>query len=285
VKYFPRQQALSLVGMFLLSSMVVCVMVGPFFYRTSPFHIDFRLSLLPPSFDHPFGTNDLGQDVLARVLIGGRVSLAVGLCSMTVACVVGTSIGTLSGFVGGVLDMLLMGLTDLFLSLPMLPLLLLIMYLFRETLAGFLGPEYGVFLLIVVVIGGLTWMPVARLVRASVLSVRTMDFVIAARVSGASSLHLVWHHILPNVVSPVIVAAALSVSWAIITESTLSFLGLGFPPDTPSWGRMLFEAKEYLDIAPHMAIFPGIVVFLTVLSTHFIADGIQGALNPRLRSF
>jgi peptide/nickel transport system permease protein len=174
-----------------------------------------------------------------------------------------------------------MWLTDLFLSLPALPLLLLVIYLFRDALKATFGTEGGVFVMIVVVIGGLRWMPVARLVRAQFLSLREKEFVEAARALGASKVRQVVRHILPNALGPVIVAATIDVAAAIIAESTLSFLGLGFPPDIPTWGRILYDAKDYLDIAPHWALFPGAAIFLTVLSINFIGDGLRDALDPR----
>jgi peptide/nickel transport system permease protein len=174
-----------------------------------------------------------------------------------------------------------MWLTDLFLSLPQLPLLLLVIYLFRDILKGLVGPEGGVFILIVLVIGGFRWMPVARLVRAQFLSLREKEFVEAARALGASNIRLVVRHILPNAVGPVIVAGTIDVAAAIIAESTLSFLGLGFPPDIPTWGRLLFDAKDYLDIAPHWALFAGGAIFITVIAINFIGDGLRDALDPR----
>jgi peptide/nickel transport system permease protein len=174
-----------------------------------------------------------------------------------------------------------MWLTDLFLSLPQLPLLLLIIYLFRDALTEVVGPELGVFILIVVIIGGFNWMQVARLVRAQFFSLREKEFVEAARALGASRMRLVLRHILPNALGPVIVAATIDIAAAIIAESTLSFLGLGFPPDVPTWGRLLFDAKDNLDFAPHWAIFPGAMIFLTVLSINFIGDGLRDAFDPR----
>jgi peptide/nickel transport system permease protein len=174
-----------------------------------------------------------------------------------------------------------MWLTDLFLSLPQLPLLLLIIYLFRQPLTAVVGPEMGVFILVVSVIGAFNWMPVARLVRAQFLYLREKEFVDAARASGATSLGLVLRHILPNALGPVIVAATIDVAAAIIAESTLSFLGLGFPPDIPTWGRLLFDAKDNLDFAPHWALAPGLAIFLTVVSINFVGDGLRDAMDPR----
>jgi len=215
------------------------------------------------------------------MLYGGRISLTVGLAAMLVAIVAGTLVGAIAGISVGAVDAALMWLTDLFLSLPQLPLLLLMIYLFRQPLKQLVGPELGVFILIVAVIGGLRWMPVARLVRAQFLSLREKEFVEAARALGVSSLRLVMRHILPNALGPVIVAGTIDVAAAIIAESTLSFLGLGFPPDIPTWGRILFDAKDYLDIAPHWALFPGAAIFLAVLTINFIGDGLRDALDPR----
>jgi peptide/nickel transport system permease protein len=215
------------------------------------------------------------------MLYGGRISLAVGLTAMVVGVVVGTVVGAIAGISRGAIDMTLMWLTDLFLSLPQLPLLLLVIYLFREPLKQLVGPEFGVFILIVAVIGCFRWMPVARLVRAQFLSLREKEFVEAARALGASKLRQVVRHILPNSLGPVIVAGTVDVAAAIIAESTLSFLGLGFPPDIPTWGRILYDAKDYLDIAPHWAVFAGAAIFLTVLSINFIGDGLRDALDPR----
>jgi peptide/nickel transport system permease protein len=174
-----------------------------------------------------------------------------------------------------------MWVTDLFLSLPQLPLLLLVIYLFRDSLKAVVGAEAGVFILIVTVIGIFRWMPVARLVRAQFLSLREKEFVEAARALGASTTRQVVRHILPNAFGPVIVAATIDVAVAIIFESTLSFLGLGFPPDIPSWGRLLYDAKDYLDIAAHWALFPGGAIFLAVLSITYLGDGLRDALDPR----
>jgi peptide/nickel transport system permease protein len=205
----------------------------------------------------------------------------VGIAAMSMAILVGVTIGAIAGISRGAVDAALMWLTDLFLSLPQLPLLLLLIYLFRDRLKAVFGPEVGVFILIVLVIGGFRWMPVARLVRAQFFSLREKEYVEAARALGASTTRQVVRHILPNTLGPVIVAGTIDVAAAIIAESTLSFLGLGFPPDIPTWGRILFDAKDYLDIAPHWAMFPGTAIFLAVLTINFIGDGLRDALDPR----
>ena len=236
---------------------ILSVLFMPFVYTVPINEIDFTARLKGPSLAHPFGTDDLGQDLLARMLYGGRISLAVAFAAMVVAIVVGTVVGAIAGMSRGWVGPALMWLTDLFLSLPPLPLLLLVIYLFRDSLKAVFGPEGGVFILIVLVVGGLRWMPAARLVRAQFLSLREKEFVEAARALGASKVRQVVRHILPNALGPVIVAATVDVAAAIIAESTLSFLGLGFPPDIPSWGRILFDAKDYLDIATALGDVPG----------------------------
>jgi peptide/nickel transport system permease protein len=276
-----RRHRLAMIGATVLALMVLAVITGPLVYRVPIDDIDFKAKLRGPSWAHPLGTDDLGQDILARILYGGRISLAVGVVAMLIGISVGTTIGAVAGQVGGAVDNALMRLTDLFLSLPQLPIFLLVVYLFREPFKKVLGPELGPFVLIVAVIGGLRWMPVARLVRAQFLSLREKEFVEAARALGVPTARQVVRHVLPNALGPVIVAGSLDVAAAIILESTLSFLGLGFPPDIPTWGRILFDAKDNLDFAPHWAIFPGTAIFLAVLSINFIGDGLRDALDPR----
>ncbi|MGH7040130.1 MAG: ABC transporter permease [Stellaceae bacterium] len=276
-----RRHRLAVAGAVVLLAMIGAVLIGPFLWRVPIGQIDFATRLAGPSWTHPLGTDNLGQDLLARMLYGGRISLAVGFAAMLVALIAGTAIGALAGTARGALDMALMWLTDLFLSLPQLPLLLLIIYLFREALVKRVGTQFGIFLLIVTVIGGFRWMPVARLVRAQFLSLREKEFVEAARALGASQWRQVTRHILPNSLGPVIVAGTIEVANAIIAESTLSFLGLGFPPDIPTWGRQLYDAKDYLDIAPHWAMCAGGAIFLAVLAINFVGDGLRDALDPR----
>jgi peptide/nickel transport system permease protein len=276
-----KRHRLAVVCTFVLGFIVLAVLLGPWIWRVPINEIDFTARMQGPSWAHPLGTDDLGQDLLARMLYGGRISLAVGLAAMLIAISVGVVVGAVAGMSKGPVDVFLMWLTDLFLSLPQLPLLLLIFYLFNDTLKKWVGAEMGVFILVVAVIGGLRWMPVARLVRAQFLSLREKEFVEAARALGASPWRQVTVHILPNAMGPVIVAATIDVAAAIIAESTLSFLGLGFPPDIPTWGRILFDAKDHMDIAPHWALFPGLLIFITVLTINYIGDGLRDAYDPR----
>ncbi len=272
---------LAMVGTIVLLALTLATLIGPLVYSVPIADIDFTVKLQGPSLAHPFGTDDLGQDLLARILYGGRISMAVGLAAMLIAIVLGTVIGALAGFFGGIFDSVLMRLTDLFLSLPQLPLLLLVVFLFRDRMRQAFGPELGIFLLIVSVIGGLRWMQPARLVRASFLALKETEFVEAARCVGVPNGWLIVRHLLPNALSPVIVAATLGVGSAILAESAISFLGLGFPPDMPTWGRLLSDASDYLDLAPHWALFPGLMIFLAVISINYIGDGLRDALDPR----
>ena len=276
-----KRHRLAYWSLWLLALLVVAVLLGPLVYKVGINDIDFQARLQGPSLKHPLGTDDLGRDLLARMLYGGRISLAVGLAAMLMAITVGVIIGALAGISRGWVDTALMWLTDLFLSLPQLPLLLLLIFLFRDPLKAMFGLEVGLFVLIVVVIGGLRWMPVARLVRAQFFSLREKEFVEAARALGASTSRQVVRHILPNSLGPVIVAATIDVAAAILAESTLSFLGLGFPPDVPTWGRILYDARDYMDFAAHWALFPGLAIFITVLTINFIGDGLRDALDPR----
>jgi peptide/nickel transport system permease protein len=276
-----RRHRLAIFGAAMLAIIVFAVAIGPLIYRVPINEIDFKAKLKTPSWAHPMGTDDLGQDILARMLYGGRISLAVGVAAMLIAVTVGTAVGAVAGQAGGSVDNVLMRITELFLAIPQLPILLLIVYLFRNSMTKALGPELGLFIMIVVVIGGRGWMPVARLVRAQFLSLREKEFVEAARGLGARPVRQIARHILPNALGPVIVAGSLDVATAILLESTLSFLGLGFPPDIPTWGRILADAKDNLDFAPHWAIFPGTAIFLTVLSINYLGDGLRDALDPR----
>jgi peptide/nickel transport system permease protein len=276
-----RRHRLAVASAVILLVMVFAVGFGPLLWRVQINEIDFASQLQGPSWTHPLGTDDLGQDLLARMLYGGRISLAVGLAAMLVSVVVGTIVGSFAGVSHGLTEIALVWLIDLFLSLPQLPVLLLLIYLFRDSLKQLVGQELGIFILVVAGIGAFRWMTVARLVRAQFLALREKEFVEAARALGASTFRQVVRHILPNALGPVIVAGTIDVAAAIIAESTLSFLGLGFPADIPTWGRILYDAKDNLDIAPHWALFAGGAIFLAVLIINFIGDGLRDALDPR----
>ncbi len=279
-KRFKRHR-LAYWSLWVLCLLVLAVLIGPIFYKVGINDVDLQARLAEPSAKHWMGTDDLGRDLLARVLYGGRISLAVGMAAMLMAIIVGVFIGSVAGMARGWVDAALMWVTDLFLSLPQLPLLLLLIFLFRDPLKAAFGLEVGIFILIVLVIGGFRWMPVARLVRAQFFSLREKEFVEAARALGASTPRQVLRHILPNSLGPVIVAGTIDIAAAILAESTLSFLGLGFPPDVPTWGRILYDGRDYMDLAVHWALFPGLAIFITVLTINFIGDGLRDALDPR----
>jgi peptide/nickel transport system permease protein len=277
-----RKHRLAIIAIAVLTVIIVGVIIGPSVWTVEPDYIDIAAAYQISSPEHPWGTDNLGRDTLARALSGGRVSLLIGISAMMVAMSIGTVVGLLSGYFRS-LDNLLMRLTDIFIALPQLPLLLVLTMLFRESLKARFGPEGGIFILMVTVIGILQWMPTARLVRGEVLTVKSREFITAADALGSRNRRVLLYHILPNVLSPVIVSATFSIASAIITESALSFLGLGFPPDFPTWGRLLFDGKDYLTITWTLVFWPGILISLTVLCVNFIGDGLRDALDPRLR--
>ncbi|MBS0563789.1 MAG: ABC transporter permease [Proteobacteria bacterium] len=278
----------ALIGMAVFFALVALVVLGPHLWRYDPNFIEpdamkmIKSRNQPASLAHPIGTDQLGRDMLARMIAGGKVSISVGFVAMTISICFGTFVGVMAGFFRR-LDGPLMRLTDLFLALPLLPLLLVMVMLFRDALAGVMGPSLGTFLLIVTAIGVTSWMQSARIVRGEVLALKEREFVLAARSIGTPSRRLILRHVLPNVVSPVMVAATLNIADAIITESALSFLGLGFPPDFPTWGRLLFDGLPYLQQYPERVFWPGLAISLTVLSVNYIGDGLRDALDPRIR--
>ena len=272
----------ALAGAIVFVLILLIVVVGPYIHTIDPQYLDIRNKNLSPSWEHPMGTDNLGRDTLAQVMAGGRVSLLVGVVAMLLSLFVGTAIGVLAGFFKR-LDGPLMRLTDLFLALPLLPLLLVIIMLFRDTLRAAFGPETGIFILIVFVIGITSWMQTARIVRGDVLTLKEQEFVVAAQSIGAPSRRIISRHILPNVLSPIMVSATLGIANAIITESALSFLGLGFPSDFPTWGRLLYDGANFMQITPARVIWPGLAISLTVLSVNYLGDGLRDALDPRIR--
>ena len=278
---FTRHKG-AMAGAVVFLIIVLGVFIGPWIWGTDASFIDIRARNEGPSWAHPFGTDQLGRDTLARMMAGGQVSIAVGLTAMLLALGLGSLIGVLAGFFRR-LDGPLMRLTDLFLSLPLLPLLLVMVLLFRQALSSTFGPETGIFILIVFAIGVTSWMPTARVVRGDVLALKEREFVLAARSIGTTNFNLITRHVLPNVLSPIMVSATLGIANAIITESALSFLGLGFPPDFPTWGRLLNDATVYLQDYPERVFWPGVAISLTVLSVNYLGDGLRDALDPRIR--
>ena len=272
----------ALAGAIIFAPIVILVLLGPFVWPYEANGINIRIRNQGPSLAHPLGTDQLGRDTLARIMAGGRTSITVGLTAMLLSLFLGTLIGVVAGYFKK-LDSALMRFTDLFLSLPLLPLLLVMMLLFREPLSTSFGPEKGMFILIVVSIGITSWMPTARIVRGDVLAIKEREFILAARSIGGTDTKIIFRHILPNVLSPIMVSATLGIANAIITESALSFLGLGFPPDFPTWGRLLNDAVDYLQQFPERVFWPGLAISLTVLSINYLGDGLRDALDPRIR--
>ena len=274
-----RRHSGTIAGVAVLSLITLAVLFGPAVHDVDPQFLDYRAKNQGPSLDHPLGTDNLGRDTLAQMLEGGRISLAVGMAAMLLSLTLGTMVGVTAGYFHR-FDGPLMRLTDLFLALPVLPLLLVTMMLFRDPLQSALGPEAGIFILIVAVIGITSWMQTARIVRGQVLAIKQWEYVVAARSIGARPLRIILLHIFPNALSPIVVAATLGIAQAIITESALSFLGLGFPSDFPTWGRLLYDGVPFLTLTPARVIWPGVAISLTVLSVNYLGDGLRDALDP-----
>ena len=282
--FLPPRSPAALGGGLLLAALALAVALGPLL-APDPAAIDLMARLLPPSAAHPLGTDELGRDVLARVLAGGRVSLTVAAATAVLAAALGSAIGLAAGYFGGGLDAVLMRVTDGVMALPLLPLLIVLAAVDPAKLGlspAVTGGEAFAIGRVVVIIALVGWTTVARLVRAATLSVRTRDYVRAAVAVGAGPGRIVLRHILPNVASPLVVAATLSVGNIILVESALSFLGLGVQPPMASWGNMLTGAMDQAASAPLLALWPGLAIFLTVLGFNLVGEALQAWLNPRL---
>jgi peptide/nickel transport system permease protein len=268
-----RHNLLATAGTVMIAVFVVCALFAPWLAPQDPARIDLPARLMPPSTSHWFGTDELGRDILSRVIYGARISMLVGSCVVATSLMLGLIFGSIAGYYGGVLDRFLNVIVmNAFMSFPGI--------LLAIAFVAFLGP--GIFNLVLALsIGG--WVGYARLVRAQVLAVREREFVEAARALGASDARIILRHILPNIIQPVIVQAAIGMAGAILAEATMSFLGLGVPPPTPSWGSMLNDARSHLFDAPHLVLFPAAAVMLAVLSFNFIGDGLRDYLDPRSR--
>lgn len=277
-----RKHTMALVGMVILISITILVAFAPFLTTHDPMQQNLLNRFQPPSATHWLGTDDLGRDLWARILYGGRISLSVGLLAMTVSITLGSLIGLLAGYFGGWVDSVLMRTTEIFLSIPRLFVLIALgMFLRSLDLSMF---QAGSFIPIALVIGLLSWMGTARMVRASTLTVREREYVRACRALGGSHRRILFRHILPNIASPIIVSATLGLSGAIISESGLSYLGFGVQLPTPTWGNMLSNTQSQITTAPWAAIFPGFMIFLVVISINYIGDGLRDALDPRHHS-
>lgn len=263
---------LAISGLALVLGLFAVALLARWLAPYDPDFIDLKQVLMPPSPAHLLGTDTLGRDVLSRIIFGARVSLLVGFVAVGIATLIGVLVGALAGYYGGVLDQILMRLVDLMLCFPTIFLILAVI--------AVLGPNIWN---IMAVIGLTSWMGVARLVRAEFLSLREREFVVAARALGASDARLIWRHLLPNALTPVMVSATLGVAGAILVESSLSFLGLGVQPPTPSWGNMLTMGKDNIEIAWWLSVFPGLAILVTVMSYNLLGEGIREAIDPRLR--
>lgn len=262
---------LALAGLTVVLFLFVLSLLAPYLTPYDPDAIDAYHVLMPPSWQHWFGTDELGRDVLTRVLYGARISLKVGFVAVGISIAIGTGIGLVAGYYGGWLDALLMRLVDIMLCFPTFFLILAVIAMLEPSIWY-----------IMAIIGLTGWMGVARLVRAEVLSLREREFVLAATALGASDFRIIFRHILPNALSPVLVSATLGVAGAILTESALSFLGIGVQPPTPSWGNILTSGKDYIEFAWWLSLFPGVAILVTVLSYNLVGEGIRDALDPRI---
>jgi peptide/nickel transport system permease protein len=272
-----RRHPGAMAGMIVLSLILLISILAQFSpYDPEKSNIDGRFQA--PSMEHPFGTDSLGRDLLTRVLYGGRISIAVGLMVVVITLIIGVPVGAVAGHFGGWVDNVLMRITDAVLAFPPLLVLIMLSAVVRDLDLPFI--EGNNVVVIAVVIGILGWMTVARLVRATYLAIREVDFITAAHSMGASTLRIMVVEILPNAIGPVIVESTLEVAWAITTESGLSFLGFGIMPPTPSWGNLLSEAQGYMTQYPWLAVFPGLMIFFTIISINYIGDGLRDAFDP-----
>jgi peptide/nickel transport system permease protein len=282
-RFFRHKMAIA--GSILMTLLLVYIIVGSTIYTEDDANFnDTSIKLNRPSEEHPFGTDTVGRDVLARTIYGGQISIIIGVFAVCVSVSLGTVIGSLSGYYGGVLDMLLMRVTEAMLSIPTLLLLLVLAKFFSARIQDItvLGRTFSGSLIVIILVIGLTsWMYLARIVRSSFLSLKQQEFVTAARAAGASNSWIIRVHILPNAMAPIIVAATLGVAHAILQEAYVSFLGMGVRPPTASWGNMLDSAHKYVEDAPWLWAFPGVLVILTVMSINFIGDGLRDALDPQ----
>lgn len=266
------ESPLAVAGLLIIGCLAVVAVMAPVLAPYDPQAIDTWHILEPPSRAHLLGTDTLGRDCLSRLIYGARISLVVGIVAVGIATAIGAAFGALSGYYGGATDAVIMRIVDIMLCFPTIFLIMAVI--------AFLEPSI---LNIMVVIGLTGWMGVARLVRAEFLSLKERDFVLAARLSGASDMKIVFSHILPNAIAPILVSATLGIGGAILTESALSFLGIGVQPPTPSWGNMLTEGKDNLDVAWWLSVFPGLAILITVLGFNLLGEGLRDALDPRMR--
>jgi len=261
---------LALVGLIILIPMFLCALFAPFISVHNPFEPDLKNILASPSISHPFGTDTLGRDVFARVVYGSRISLIVGFVSVGIAVLIGIAIGAISGYYGGIIDEIIMRFVDLMMCFPTFFLILAVIALLEPSIWN-----------IMIVIGLTGWMGIARLIRAEILSIKHKEFILAAKTLGLSEVRIIFRHVLPNAMSPIYVVATLGIGGAILTESALSFLGIGVQPPTPSWGNILTQAKDNIEVAWWLSLYPGLAIFLTVMGYNLLGEGLRDIFDPR----
>ncbi|MFP4497282.1 MAG: ABC transporter permease [Vulcanimicrobiota bacterium] len=274
IKKDLKKNKAAVASLWFLLALLLIALIGPWLTPYQPGQINYDLGskLQPPSFSHPFGTDNYGRDILSRCLYGSRITLVVGFGAVIIFIIIGTILGAVSGYSGGMIDNIIMRIVDVMLSLPLLFFILVVQLLLSPSIWN-----------VIIVIGITSWAGTCRLVRGQVLSVREMTYIDSARSIGASDWRIITHHVLPNVMGPVIVNATLGIAGTILLESVLSFLGFGVQEPLASWGSMLHRAQTFMFIAPWMAFFPGFLIVLTVLAFNFLGDGLRDALDPRIR--
>ncbi|HNS79041.1 MAG TPA: ABC transporter permease [Syntrophorhabdus sp.] len=263
---------LALVGLLILIPMFICAVTAPIISPHDPVEPDLKNILASPSWSHPFGTDTLGRDVFSRVIYGSRISLLVGFVSVGIATLIGIMVGALSGYSGGIVDELIMRFVDLMMCFPTFFLILAVIALLEPSIWN-----------IMIVIGLTNWMGIARLVRAEIMSIKNKEYVLAAKAMGFPNRRIIFGHVLPNSLSPVYVVATLGIGGAILTESALSFLGIGVQPPTPSWGNILTQAKDNIEVAWWLSLYPGLAIFLTVMGYNLLGEGLRDIFDPRRR--
>jgi peptide/nickel transport system permease protein len=268
-----KKHKVALVAAVIMLLIIVLVYLAPLIAPYKFDAIDMKFIRKPPTLKHIMGTDDLGRDLFTRLLFGGQISMSIGIFSALVGTIFGSILGATAGYYGGRIDNILMRFTDIAYSIPSLPLLIILSAYTKSSIP-----------IMILVIGLLSWMPTARVVRGSVLSLKEQEYINAARMVGAKDFYIILRHILPNAMAPIIVGATLGVGGAIITESSLSFLGLGVMPPTPSWGNMLQDSQQTMATKPWLTIFPGLAILIIVLCINFVGDGLRDALDPTLRS-
>jgi len=283
-----RRHKMALFGGVVLILLFIFSFGGAFIYTEKYANFnDTSQRLLSPSAEHPFGTDSIGRDILARTIYGGQISLFIGFVAVLIETVLGILVGALAGFYGGAVDAILMRITEALLNIPTIFLLLVMAKFFGGKIPDIhIGERAfsGSVVVIVVIIGATSWMYLARIVRAEFLSWKEREFILAARATGTSNLEIIFYHILPNTFAPIIVSSTLSVANAILSESYISFLGLGVQEPTATWGNMLDKSAKYLDTSPWLWFFPGMLILLTTLGINFLGDGLRDALDPRSRT-